>query len=145
MKVQPKENKAIANINKNKIIIKLNNKKNKKISINEKQFKVNVIDNKVNVSLGVKRIYPELEDLEVTPTKEKQQFKSNKYGYDNVTVKGIETENLNITPSEEEQNFNGLFERVNVNPIPDEYIIPKVIERTLLLTRVNIDEGRLIL
>ena len=54
--------------------------------------------------IAVKKVYPSLEDLNVIPTKEQQSFKSqNHYGY-------------NI---------------VNVEPIPDEYIIP---EGTLPIT-----------
>ena len=86
MKLQLNKNQAKANINEKKIKIKLNNDNNKKISINEKQFKVNVKNNTVNVKLGIDRIYPELEDLEVIPTKEEQRFKSNKDGYNNVKV-----------------------------------------------------------
>ena len=63
------------------------------------------------------KIKPELENLEVTPTTEEQSFKSEKYGFENVKVKAI----------------------------PEEYIVPKVIEKTLVLSRVNVDEGRLIL
>mgnify|MGYP003289559829 CR=1 FL=1 len=33
--------------------------------------------------------YPQLEDLEITPTKEEQKFKSTMYGYDNVSVKKV--------------------------------------------------------
>lgn len=36
------------------------------------------------------KIYPELEDLEVTPSKIEQNFKSKKYGYGNVKVKAVE-------------------------------------------------------
>ena len=50
-----------------------------------------------NMDIAVKEIYPSLQNLEITPTKEQQVFNhENSYGYDNVTV----------------------------NPIPDEYIIP---------------------
>lgn len=51
----------------------------------------------LSMDVGIKEIYPPIENLEVTPTKEQQVFNhENSYGYDNVTVK----------------------------PIPDEYIIP---------------------
>ena len=51
----------------------------------------------LSLDVAVKKIYPPLENLEVTPTKEQQVFThENSYGYDNVTV----------------------------NPIPKEYIIP---------------------
>lgn len=58
--------------------------------------------------------YPELEDLEITPTIQEQNFKSEKYGYDNVTVKGIETKEINLNPSTEEQVKEGLFDKVIV-------------------------------
>lgn len=58
--------------------------------------------------------YPELEDLEVTPSLEQQKFKSDKYGYNEVTVNAIECEALNIKPSSEEQVKEGLFNRVTV-------------------------------
>lgn len=61
--------------------------------------------------------YPELENLIVTPSNEEQKFKSSKYGFDNVTVKGIETEELNITPSTEQQIKEGLFNKVTVEKI----------------------------
>lgn len=66
--------------------------------MNEINFNVENIE-KINLSMdvGIKEIYPPIENLEVTPTKEQQVFAhENSYGYDNVTV----------------------------NPIPDEYIIP---------------------
>lgn len=65
-----------------------------------KEINFNVEDiEKIDLSMdvGIKEIYPPLENLEVVPTKQKQIFKhENSYGYDNVTV----------------------------NPISDEYIIP---------------------
>lgn len=45
-------------------------------------------------------INPPLEDLIVTPKVEEQHFKSNKYGYDNITVKAVE----NIQPQINTQN-----------------------------------------
>ena len=58
--------------------------------------------------------YPELEDLEVTPSSSEQSFKSSKYGYDNVKVKAIETTELNIMPSTENQVKEGTFSKVTV-------------------------------
>lgn len=63
---------------------------------------------------AVVREYPELENLEVTPSMAEQNFKSNKYGYDEVKVKAIETNELAVTPSAEEQVQEGLFNRVTV-------------------------------
>ena len=69
------------------------------------------------ILIGSYNAEPILEDLEVTPTEEEQNFKSNKNGYNNVKVKAI----------------------------PEEYVVPKVIDKTLILSRVNINEGRLVL
>ena len=66
--------------------------------MNEINFEIKDVE-KIDLSMdvGVKEIFPPIENLEVTPTKEQQVFNhENSYGYDNVTV----------------------------NPIPDEYIIP---------------------
>ena len=67
--------------------------------MNEINFEIQDVE-KIDLSMdvGVKEIYPPIENLEVTPTKEQQVFThENSYGYDNVTVQ----------------------------PIPDEYIIPE--------------------
>jgi hypothetical protein len=64
-------------------------------------------------------VYPELEELKVTPSLNKQNFTPEKYGYSSVTVEAIETENLNITPSLEQQAFDGIYKEVTVNPIED--------------------------
>lgn len=60
-------------------------------------MKINIgnikIKNKINIGnikLGIKKVYPELEDLEITPTIEEQNYKSEKYGYNNVTVKAVD-------------------------------------------------------
>ena len=63
---------------------------------------------------AVVREYPELEDLTVTPSAEEQHFKSEKYGYNNVTVKAVEGEELNIIPSTETQVKEGLYNKVTV-------------------------------
>ena len=63
---------------------------------------------------AVVREYPELEDLTVTPSAEEQHFKSEKYGYNNVTVKAVEGEELNIIPSTETQVKEGLYNKVIV-------------------------------
>lgn len=65
----------------------------------------------------VVNMYPELEDLIVTPSNEEQKFKSSQYGFDEVTVKKVEGEILEITPSMEKQNYKGLYEEVNVAEI----------------------------
>ena len=42
-----------------------------------------------NINGSIKKIYPELESLEVNPSLEKQTFKSEKYGYDEVIVNEV--------------------------------------------------------
>lgn len=67
--------------------------------MNEINFNIEDLE-EINLSMdvGIKEIYPPIENLEVTPTKEQQVFThENSYGYDEVVV----------------------------NAIPDEYIIPE--------------------
>lgn len=71
----------------------------------------------ISVSIKTTQVQPELEDLEVTPTTEEQNFKSSKYGYDNVKVKAVEGESLEINPSIEKQNFKGLYDEITVNEV----------------------------
>ena len=63
------------------------------------------------------KTYPELENLTVTPGFTEQNFKSSKYGYNNVRVNAIEAKELNIDPTEDRQDFEGLYNKVVVNPI----------------------------
>ena len=80
-----------------------------------------------NLDLDKNNTYFKLEDLEITPSIVEQKFKSKKYGYDNVTVKAIESEELNIIPSTETQINDGLFNKVTVSG--DENLIPSNIKR----------------
>ena len=81
----------------------------------KKMKKVEVKKKKINVVLNAKKIYPKLEDLEITPSGVEQTFNhEGSYGYDNVKVKAVASETLNITPSLEEQNYVGLYGVVNV-------------------------------
>ena len=48
----------------------------------------NKITGKLNAS--VIKVYPELEDIEITPKVEDQEFQSEMYGYDKVKVKGVQ-------------------------------------------------------
>lgn len=53
------------------------------------------------------QVYPELEDLVVTPSVEEQHFKSNKYGYDNVTVEAVDSSiDENIKPENIKEGTN---------------------------------------
>lgn len=51
-----------------------------------------IVDDEINIGdieLDFIKIFPELENLEITPSIAEQNFKSNKYGYNNVTIKGV--------------------------------------------------------
>lgn len=79
------------------------------------------------MELDVIKQFPELENLEVTPTSEEQVFKSEKYGYGEVKVNAVPSEELTITPSANEQVFEGMFNKVNVEG--DEDLKPENIKR----------------
>lgn len=68
-----------------------------------------------NVKLDYVKEFPELEDLEIIPTTEEQNFKSSKYGYNNVKVNAIETEELNLVLEKEAQVKEGLFSKVTLD------------------------------
>ena len=57
------------------------------------------------------KVYPELEDLEITPSTEEQNY-SGSFG--NVKVNGITSDELTITPTTEEQVYEGLYNKVSV-------------------------------
>ena len=59
-------------------------------------------------------ISPELENLHITPSGEKQHFKSTKYGYDEVEVDAVESDELEIIPTTQDQVFEGLYKKVTV-------------------------------
>ena len=80
-----------------------------------------------DLELNVVKETPELEDLIVIPSAEEQNFKSEKYGYNNVKVKAIETEKLNILPNKEEQVKEGLFSKVTV--AGSENLLPENIKK----------------
>ena len=77
-------------------------------------MKIAIKPNKIGLKLQATKVYPELEDLEVMPSSAEQNFKSSKYGYNNVKVKKIETTELNIIPSTENQVNEGLYNKVTV-------------------------------
>lgn len=75
------------------------------MKINFGKVKIKKKINFGNVRLGVKKIYPELEDIEITPSTTDKVYKSeNYYGYNEVTVKGIEGVAEDLTTELTEQD-----------------------------------------
>ena len=102
--------------------------------MNEINFEIKDVETiNLTMDVGIKEIYPPIENLEVTPTKEKQIFThEGSYGYDEVTVNAMPETKLQtkeVTPTKElqvvgvDEEYDGL-DAVVINPIPDEYIIP---------------------
>jgi hypothetical protein len=103
-----------------------------------------------NIRVDIQKVYPELEDLEVTPTLEDQKFKSNKYGYKEVIVKGtegiaedltnelIEQENLLTT---QEITIENIITALEGKSAGGSGIVPKVEGNTLVLSGANIEGG----
>lgn len=88
-----------------------------------------------NLDLDKNDTYFKLEDLEITPSGVEQEFKSNKYGYDNVTIKAVESQELNIVPSTETQVNEALYNKVTV--IGDENLVPENIKDNISIFGVN--------
>lgn len=78
------------------------------------------------LELDIIEIFPELENVVITPELEEQNLKSQKYGYENITVKAIETEDLEILPKKEEQLNTGVYRNVKV--AGDENLVPENIK-----------------
>ena len=93
----------------------------------EIEFKIKPTKFEIEMKDVVKEVFPELEDLEITPSGVEQNFKSDKYGYNNVTVKAIETEEITIQPETEEQVKEGVFNKVIV--LGDEDLKPENIKK----------------
>lgn len=89
-----------------------------------------------NIKFEANKVYPELENLKVKPSLEQQDFKSEKYGYDEVIVEPIEAENLSVIPSVEEQRFKGIFKDINVKPVTAD--IDKNIQEENIRSNINI-------
>lgn len=103
-----------------------------------------VTKHEIRGEVQVAKVYPELENLTVTPTKEVQSFRHpNSYGYDNVVVKAIDCETLNVTPKKEYQAFDGMYDKVNVKAIDCETlnITPKQESQSFdgMYDKVNVD------
>ena len=97
------------------------------------------------VNTNTVKIYPELENIEITPSGIEQFFKSEGYyGYDEITVKAVASDTIDIIPMEESQHITGLFGIVNVDGIPNEYKKVNVEDETLILSRVSVTGEELI-
>jgi surface protein len=88
-----------------------------------------------------KPVYPELEDLTITPTAEEQVFNhENSYGYDEVRVEAVSSETLEISPTTENQEFDGLYGNVKVNAVTNEIdsnIVPENIKNDVEILGVK--------
>ena len=62
-------------------------------------MKIQIKPQKINVNIKTGKVYPELENLEIEPRREKQTFKSEKYGYNEVTINAVDSSiDENIKP-----------------------------------------------
>ena len=95
-------------------------------------MKITIKPAKIGIDFKTQKVYPELENLEITPRAFEQKFNHpNSYGYDEITVNPIDIklQNKEVNPTKEKQTvtsdsqYDGLRE-VTVNPIPNEYILP---------------------
>jgi hypothetical protein len=92
-----------------------------------------VTKHEIRGEVQVTKVYPELENLTVTPTKTVQSFNHpDSYGYNNVVVKAIDCEPLSVVPRKEDQAFDGMYDKVNVKAIDCETlnITPKQEEQS---------------
>ena len=75
------------------------------MKINLGKIKVKDKINIGNIKLGIKKVYPELENLEITPRAFEQKFNHpNSYGYDEITVKAME-----VNLQEKEVTDDGVY------------------------------------
>ena len=88
-------------------------------------MKINIIEPKLIVEANVQKMYPSLENLEITPTTSEQTFThENSYGYDTVTVGAIDInlQSKEVTPTINEQVISAdsgytALENVTVNAV----------------------------
>lgn len=101
----------------------------------------NKITGKLNASII--HVYPELENIEITPAVEDQEFKSDMYGYDKVRVKAIPATDISIEPTTEKQVKTGIFKNVTVEAVEGETlnVIPteQLQAKTGIFTQVNVN------
>ena len=93
-----------------------------KLKINIGEIKVKDKITIGDIVIGAQKIYPELEDLEATPSLEEQVFTPDSYGFSKVKVKKIEGEELSVTPTTEKQINEGVYTKVITEAIECEEI-----------------------
>lgn len=76
-------------------------------------MRIKIEPSQINVSIKTERVYPELEDITVKATTKEQKFKSEKYGYNEITVlpKTVELQDKEITKNGEytpDEGYDGL-------------------------------------
>lgn len=103
-----------------------------------------VTKHEIRGEVQVAKVYPELENLTVTPAKTIQSFNHpDSYGYDNVVVKAIDCETLNVKPKKEGQAFDGMYDKVNISAIDCETlnVTPKQENQSFngMYDKVNVD------
>ncbi len=100
----------------------------------------NNLSGKLNA--GIIKQYPELEDITITPQLEEQILKSEKYGFNKVTVGPIPAVEIKIAPTLEEKVETGIFNKVTVDAIPQKTlnITPTELEQAEkgIFTQVNV-------
>lgn len=80
-----------------------------------KKVNVTIKPAKIGLKFNIQKVYPGLENLEVTPSKEEQNFKSSMYGYNDVKVKAVDnTADENIVAENIRENVEILGVKGNV-------------------------------
>lgn len=89
----------------------------------------------LSVDFETERVYPELEDLEVTPSTQEQTFKSNKYGFGTVKVNAFERPVLDIDNPIEITNIDNVI-KISID---GEAVIKLTDDKTAIITSVATD------
>lgn len=115
--------------------------------MNEINFEIQDIE-KIDLSMdvGVKEIYPPIENLEITPTKEQQIFThENSYGYDKVTVDAIPDEYIipdGTLPITENATYDvRKFAKVSASVYPEPNLQDKEVTPTKEIQTITSDDG----
>lgn len=101
-------------------------------------------------SIKLNMVYPPLEDLEVIPSGVEQNFKSSKYGFDNVKVRAVEGISEDLAAELSEQDNLLTTQEVTIEDIIIALegkstggggITPKIEGNTLILSGANVEGG----